>query len=170
MQGSRSPLAVSMLTIASALVVCVAAFLPWYQTAIGPINAPDAVSGWDASLLARLAVAGAAICALCATVVALDVHEDIALHGPVRRILAGTCLAAAIIVCAAVLFRLVEPPDPAIGATRELGLALATIAAILGLYGAMAQFSRTFPEPRQHRAPRRRRTRSTDGPGVDLPR
>ena len=170
MRGSRSRLTPSMVTITSSVVVCIAAFLPWYQTAIGPITAPEALSGWDATAWGKLAVAGAAICALCATVVALDIRGQIALDDPVRRILAAIGLTAAIVVCGAVLYRFATPPDPAIGTTRQLGVILATLAAISGLYGAIAQFTATLPEPPAPRARRRRRRRADAGPEANASR
>jgi 4-amino-4-deoxy-L-arabinose transferase-like glycosyltransferase len=163
MPRSRSLLVPSVVTVVSALVVVVAAFVPWYQTAIGPTNAPDTVTGWEATAWAKLAVAAAAICALSALVVTLDIRGEIALHGPVRRVMAGIALGTALIVAVCVLFRLVFPPDPALGVTRQLGLIIAAVAAVTGLWGAGALFSRTFPE-RQPRAPRRRRRPRAPGP------
>ena len=55
MPRSRSLLFPSILTVASAVVVVIAVFTPWYQTAIGPTTAPDTVSGWDATASAKLA-------------------------------------------------------------------------------------------------------------------
>jgi hypothetical protein len=159
MHRFRSPLTPSVLTIASAVMVCAATFLPWYQTAIGPLAAPDTSSGWDATEWAKLAVAAAAIYALCAAVIALDIRGQIALHGPVRRLLAGIALGAGVVVCAAILYRLAVSPDPAVGATREFGLILASLAGVAGLYCALAQFAGTSPGPDPRRAPRRPRRR-----------
>lgn len=170
MPRSRSLLFPSVVTVASALVVVIAAFMPWYQTAIGPVTAPDTLSGWDATAWARLAVAAGAICALSALAVALDIRGEIALHGPVRRIMAGIALGAALVVTACVLFRLAVPPDAAIGVTRQLGLMLATLAALTGLWGAGALFSRTFPERPRAVPRRRRRPRARSGPAPDAPR
>jgi hypothetical protein len=172
MPRSRSLLSPSVVTVASALVVVVAAFLPWYQTAIGPVTAPDTVSGWDTTAWARLAVAAGAICALSSLAVTLDIRGEIALHGPVRRIMAGIALGAALIVATCVLYRLAVPPDAAIGITRQLGVMIAALAAVTGLWGAGAQFSRTFPE-RPRPVPRRRRRHRPGagaGPAPDAPR
>ncbi len=170
MRGSRSRLTPSVVTIISSVIVCIAAFLPWYQTAIGPVSAPDTLSGWDATTAAKLAVAGAAICALCATVVALDIRGQITVDDPVRRILAAIGLTASVVVCGAVLYRFATPPNPAIATTRQLGLILATLAAISALYGAIAQFARTLPDPPVRRARRRRRHRSGAGPDANASR
>jgi len=169
MPRSRSLLIPAVVTVASAVVVVIAAFLPWYQTAIGPATAPDTVTGWDATAWAKVAVAAGAICALSALAVTLDIRGEIALHGPVRRFMAGIALSAALIVTVSVLFRLAVPPDAAVGVTRQLGLLLAAFAAVTGLWGAGAQFSRTFPE-RPRRTRRRRRPRAGAGPASDAPR
>lgn len=159
----------SVLTVISAVVVAIAVFTPWYQTAIGPITAPDLISGWDASALAKLAVAAAGICALSALIVTLDQRGEVALHGPVRRIIAGIAFGAALVMAACVLFRLAVPPDPALGITRQIGLIVASLAAVIGVWAAGAQFSRTFPERR--RPPRRPRgARPRGGPAPDGPR
>lgn len=169
MPRSRSLLFPSILTVASAVVVVIAVFTPWYQTAIGPTTAPDTVSGWDATASAKLAVTAGAICALSAAVVAFDVRGEVVLHGPVRRIMAGLALATALVVAVCILLRLAFPPDPALGVTRQLGLIIAAVASVTGLWAAGAQFSRTFPE--RPRAPRRQpRAPARTGPASDAPR
>jgi hypothetical protein len=169
MPRSRSLLFPSVLTVISALVVVIAVFAPWYQTAIGPDAAPDTVSGWDITSVAKLAVAAAGICALSAVVVTLDVRGEVELHGPVRRIMAGIALGTALVMAACVLFRLAFPPDPALGVTRQLGLIVASVASLTGLWGAGAQFSRTFPE-RRRPGGRHRRARARGGAAPDGPR
>lgn len=167
MPRSRSLLFPSVLTVISAFVVVVAIFTPWYQTSIGPDTAPDTVSGWDASSWARLAVAAGGICALSAVVVTLDVRGEVELHGPVRRIMAGIAFGTALVMAICVLFRLAYPPDPALGVTRQLGLITASVAAVVCVWAAGAQFSRTFPErPRPSGRQRRARARraASDGP------
>src|SRR3974390_3424967 len=168
MPRSRSLLLPSVLTVISAVVVVIAVSTPWYQTAIGPDSAPDTVAGWDATSLAKFAVAAGAICALSSIVVTLDVRGEVAMHGPVRRVMAGIALGTALVMAACVLFRLAFPPDPALGITRQLGLIVAAVASLTGLWGAGGHFSRTFPERRRPpRRPRRARTRggaAPDGP------
>lgn len=144
----------SRVAIACAIAVIVGVLLPWYQTALGPVGAPGTLSGWDATAWAKLAVAGAALCLLCSAAVALDIRQAIALHGPVRRILAGIALAGTVLACVGVLYRFAVPPDPALDVTREIGIFLASLAAIGALWGASAQFSRTFPERRRRRRSR----------------
>jgi len=156
MARPRSTITPSVWTIVGAVVLIVATFMPWYETAIGPATAPNAVSGWDATGWGKLAVLAAAICLLCATVVALDIRRSIALHGQMRRVLAWVGLGAAAIAAVCVFARFVLPPDSAIGVTRELGLFLAAVAAAATVVAAAAQLSRTAP-PRERRAPRRPR-------------
>jgi hypothetical protein len=148
MPHPRSSRATSAVTITSALAVVVLAFMPWYETALGPTRAPDAVSGWDGSAWVKLAVLGAVICALSSAVVVLDIRTEVALHGPVRRILAGIALGCALVTAICVVYRFAVPPNAAIDATRQAALILAVFAAVIGLWGAASQFSRTFPERR----------------------
>jgi len=169
MPRSRSLLFPSVLTVISAVVVTIAVFTPWYQTAIGPDTAPDTVSGWDATSLAKFAVAAGAICALSSVVVTLDVRSEVEMHSPVRRVMAGIALGTALIMAACVLFRLAFPPDPALGITRQLGLIVAAVASLTGLWGAGAQFSRTFPERRRPPG-RQRRVHARGGAAPDRPR
>lgn len=159
MAPPRSPITPSAWTIVGAVVLIAATFMTWYETAIGPASAPNAVSGWDATSWGKLAVLAAAICLLCSTVVALDIRRSIALHGQMRRVLAWVGLGAAVVAALCVFARFVLPPDSAIGVTRELGLFLAVLAAAGTVVAAAAQLARTAP-PRERRAPRRRR-----GPG-----
>jgi hypothetical protein len=154
MPRPRSTIAPSVWTIVAAIVLIASTFMTWYETAIGPATAPDAVSGWEATSWGKLAVLAGAICLLCATVVALDIRRSIALHGHMRRVLAWVGLGAAMLAALCVVFRFVVPPNPAIGVTRELGLFLALLATLVTVLAAAAQLSRTGP-PRERRPPRR---------------
>ncbi len=166
MARPRSIITPSVWTIVGAIVLIGATFATWYETAIGPATAPNAVSGWDATSWGKLAVLAGAICLLCATVVALDIRRSIALHGQMRRVLAWVSVGAAALAAVCVLARFVFPPDSAIGVTRELGLFLAAFAAVGTVVAAAAQLSRTAPprERRPPRPPRRPAGRPAPGP------
>jgi hypothetical protein len=162
-----SALAPSVWTVVGAAVTIAATFMTWYETAIGPATAPDAVSGWSATLLGKVAVFTAAICLLSAGVIALDIRGSIALHGQTRRMLAVVSLVGAVVAAAVIAFRFLIPPDAAIGVTRELGLFLAVLAGLGTVLAAWVQLDQTGV--RMARRPLTRR-RPGPGPAPDAPR
>lgn len=167
MPRPRSPLAPSVWTVVGAVITIAATFMTWYETAIGPATAPDAVSGWTATTWGKVAVLAAAICGLSAGVIALELRGTIALHGQTRRMLATASLAGALVATICIAFRFIEPPDPAIGVTRELGLFLALLAGVGTCLAAAGQLARTGPRlPSVRRSGRRGRS----GPAPDAPR
>jgi hypothetical protein len=161
MPRPRTVIAASVWAAIGAALTVVAAFSPWYETAIGPIDAPDTMSGWDGSW-GRIAVAAAAISGLCSVIIAADIRGDIAVTGQTRRVLSTIALLGAVIALGAVGYRFVEPPDPALGVTRELGVFLALFACLVTLGAAIIQFGTARRDP-SHPSPRRAR-RASDAP------
>ena len=149
------------------MVTIAATFMTWYETAIGPLTAPESVPGWSATIWGKVAVLAMALCGLSAGVIALDLRGTIALHGQTRRMLATVSLVGSLVAAACIAFRFVEPPDPAIGVTREVGLFLALFAVAMTCLAAAAQLARTGT-----RLPSIRRTgrRADPGPAPGAPR
>jgi hypothetical protein len=132
---------------ASALVV-VGVFMPWYAPELAPPLTPDSVSGWDATLAAKIAVVGAVVCALCAVAVVLDGRDLIALDAGGVALLSGVAVAGALAAVAAVAFRTVLLPDPADVLSRQLGLYVALAAALAALAAAAVQLVITSADAR----------------------
>ena len=158
-------MAASVWAVVGAALTVVSAFLPWYETAIGPVTAPDTLSGWDGTW-GRVAVAAVAISGLCSIVVAADLRGDIAVTTQTRRLLATIALLGAAIAIGSIGYRFAEPPDPALGVTRELGLFLALFAALVTVSAAFIQFVASRPETSRPRLRRARRASRQRGPAT----
>ncbi|MFN8121651.1 MAG: hypothetical protein U0237_04390 [Thermoleophilia bacterium] len=133
------PLLPSLAALAGALAVCVTVFLPWYEPVLAEPLAPDAVSGWDATTAARIAVAGAVLCALCSLAVALDARDLLALDAGGISLLSIMSVAGAGVAAAAIAFRAIRLPEPSAVLSRELGLYLALLAALGALAAGLIQ-------------------------------
>jgi len=160
-------MAASVWAAIGAALIVVSTFLSWYETAIGPIDAPSTLSGWDGTW-GRVAVAAAAISGLCSVVIAADVQGGISVTEQMRRVLTTIALLGAVVALGAVGYRFVEPPDPALGVTRQLGLFLAMFASVVTVGAATIQFitaRRESPQPRL-----RRPRRGSRGPEPDASR
>jgi len=133
------PVLPSLVACAASLAVCVTVFLPWYEPDLAEPLAPNSVSGWDATVAARIAVAGAVICALCALGVVLDARDMVALDAGGISLLSVLSVGGAAAAAAAIMFRAIRLPEPAAVLSRELGLYLGLLAAVAALAGALIQ-------------------------------
>lgn len=118
-------------------VLAVSVFLPWYTADVAPPFTPEATSGWDATLLARVAFAMAVITLMASVLMWLDVRGVVPIDADIARALAWTCLVLAIAATALVAWRLVRPPGPAEFLARDIGLFIAQAAAIVALVASV---------------------------------
>jgi hypothetical protein len=125
-------------TIAVAsLILAISVFLPWYTADVAPPFAPEASSGWDASLFARTAFAAAVLMFIASGLTWLDIRGFLPLDTDLVRAFGWACLALAIVATAAVAWRLVRPPGPAEFLARDVGLFIAQAAAIVALVASI---------------------------------
>lgn len=126
-------------TIAIAsLILAISVFLPWYTADVAPPFTPEASSGWDASVLARITFAAAIIMLIASGLTWLDIRGFLPLDGDIVRAFAWTCLVLAVGATALVAWRLVRPPGPAEFLARDVGLFIAQAAAIVALVASIA--------------------------------
>lgn len=122
----------------ASFILAVSVFLPWYTADVAPPFAPGASSGWDASMLARVAFAMAVITVILSGLMWLDVRGFLPLDADIVRAFAWTCLALTLVATALVAWRLVRPPGPAEFLARDVGLFIAQAAAIVALVASIA--------------------------------
>lgn len=121
----------------ASLVLVISVFLPWYTADVAPPFAPEASSGWDASMLARAAFATGVLCLIASGLLWLDVRGYIPLDTDLARAFAWGCLALSVAATALVAWRLVRPPGPAEFLARDVGLFIAQAAAIVALVASI---------------------------------
>lgn len=125
-------------TIAVAsLILAISVFLPWYTADVAPPFAPQASSGWDASLFARAAFAAAVLMLIASGLTWLDIRGLLPLDTDILRAFGWACLVLAIAATALVAWRLVRPPGPAEFLARDVGLFIAQAAAIVALVASI---------------------------------
>lgn len=127
----------AIVAIAS-FVLAVSVLLPWYTADVAPPFAPEASSGWDASLLARAAFAMGVISFIASGLMWLDARGFLPLDADIVRAFAWTCLVLTLAATALVAWRLVRPPGPAEFLARDVGLFIAQAAAIVALVASIA--------------------------------
>ena len=121
----------------SSLILAISVFLPWYTADVAPPFTPEATSGWDATLLARIAFATAVIALISSALIWLDIRGFLPVDADIVRALAWTCLVLSIVATALVAWRLVRPPGPAEFLARDIGLFIAQAAAIVALVASI---------------------------------
>ena len=121
------------------LVLVIAVFLPWYATNLGPPFSATSASGWDSTNLARVALAMGVVLAAAAAAVVLDERGVISLDPRHGDALAWVVVGAATIALVAVGYRLLVMPEPAEFLSRQIGLYLATAAAVGGILSGLGQ-------------------------------
>ncbi|MBM3664241.1 MAG: hypothetical protein FJW92_00355 [Actinobacteria bacterium] len=126
----------AIIAIAS-LILAISVFLPWYTADVAPPFTPEATSGWDATLLARIAFAMAVITLVSSALIWLDLRGLLPIDADIVRALAWTCLVLTIAATALVAWRLVRPPGPAEFLARDIGLFIAQAAAIVALVASI---------------------------------
>lgn len=116
-------------------------FLPWYTLNIAPPFSADSVSGWNASGFAKAALALAAVVVLASAVQMLDGRDVVRLERTQRVALAWASVVAAVSAAVMVGIRLVILPDPAEFFSRQIGLYVATVAAVGAVLAALGQIA-----------------------------
>ena len=123
--------------VLAGVVVVVAAFLPWYATNLGEPFSPASASGWDATNFARGAVIAAVVAAIAAGTLALEERGSLVLEPETGETLAWVVVGASALALVLVGYRLLVMPEPADLLSRQIGLYLATVAAVLGVLSGL---------------------------------
>jgi len=126
----------AIIAVAS-LILAISVFLPWYTADVAPPFTPEATSGWDATMLARITFAMGIITLLSSALIWLDLRGFLPIDADIVRALAWTCLVLTIGATALVAWRLVRPPGPAEFLARDVGLFIAQAAAIVALVASI---------------------------------
>ena len=121
----------------SGVVVVIAVFLPWYATNLGEPFSPASVSGWDSTNFARGAVIAAAVATIAAVTLALEERGSVVLEPQTGEALAWVVIGAFALALILVGYRLLVMPEPADLLSRQIGLYLATVAAIIGVLSGL---------------------------------
>ena len=134
--GRAAPAFVGVLAGA---VLVIAVFMPWYATNLGPPFSATSASGWEATTLARLALAAGLVVTVASAALVLDERGAVRLGHRHGDALARVVVAAGVVAALLVGFRLIVLPDPAEFLSRQIGLYLAFGAAIGAVLGGLAQ-------------------------------
>lgn len=126
----------AIIAVAS-LILAISVFLPWYTADVAPPFTPEATSGWDATMLARITFAMGIITLLASALIWLDLRGFLPIDADIVRALAWTCVVLTIGATALVAWRLVRPPGPAEFLARDVGLFIAQAAAIVALVASI---------------------------------
>lgn len=156
----RRPLLPALVMAGASLVAVLAAFMPWYAPDLGPPLSPDSVSGWDATVAAKILVAASLACALAGLVLVLDARDLIALDAGGTAALAVAAAVAAGCGVVAVAYRTVRIPEPAALLARELGLYLALGMAVVALVAALVEVVLSADTGGRRRSPAARTRRT----------
>lgn len=129
------------LAVASGLALIFAVFAPWYRADLGGVFTPDATSGWDATIIARIVLVLAITITLAGAALAADQRGALEIRLDTADRLAWIVLGAAALALALVLYRLALPPEPREFFARDWGIFLALIASLgAALSGATMRF------------------------------
>lgn len=123
--------------VLAGVVVVIAVFLPWYTTNLGAPFSPASVSGWDSTNFARAAVFAAAVATVAAAALALEERGSLELEPQTGEALAWVVTGAFALALVAVGYRLLVLPEPADLLSRQIGIYLATVAAVIGVVSGL---------------------------------
>lgn len=135
--GRRSTATPAVVGAASALLLAVAVFLPWYSLNLGAPFETGSASGWRWTGVAQVAFALALLGLGAGTALALDASDVIRLEPEPVRALEWLLPVASAIAAALIAYRVLVPPEPSDLLSRAFGLYVALVAA-LGALGAGA--------------------------------
>jgi hypothetical protein len=121
------------------VLLVVSVFLPWYATNLGPPFSAVSASGWDATIVARLALAAGAVVLVASAALALEERGALRLSAQTGDALARGVVAAGALAVLLIAVRFVWMPDPAEFLSRQIGLYLAGAAAIGATLAGLAQ-------------------------------
>jgi hypothetical protein len=123
--------------VVAGVVVVIAVFLPWYTTNLGAPFSPASVSGWDSTNFARAAVLAAAVATIAAAALALEERGSLELEPQTGEALAWVVTGAFALALVLVGYRLLVLPEPADLLSRQIGIYLATVAAVIGVVSGL---------------------------------
>jgi hypothetical protein len=130
-----------VVALAGGAGLAAAALMPWYAVNIGPPFSASTVSGWDATVFARIAMILGVVIAMAAAARLLGDRGILRLERPVRLGLAWVVMAGAVVALAMVAFRLIILPDPADLLSRQIGLYAAAAAGMLAVLGGIGMLA-----------------------------
>ena len=125
--------------VLAGVVLVISVFLPWYATNLGPPFSATSASGWEATTIARLALAAGLVVTVASAALVLDDRGALRLARRHGDALARVVVAAGVVAAILVGFRLIVLPDPAEFLSRQIGLYLAFAAAIGAVLSGLAQ-------------------------------
>lgn len=123
--------------VVAGVVVVISVFLPWYTTNLGEPFSPASVSGWDATNFARAAVIAAVVATIAAVTLALEERGALVLEPRTGETLAWVVIGAFGLALVLVGYRLLVLPEPADLLSRQIGVYLATVAAVIGVLSGL---------------------------------
>ena len=118
-----------------------AVFLPWYAANLGPQASSGTASGWDATAVAKGALALGVIWMLASGLLLADHLDAYRVDPRTAEALGWLVAGCALLAGALVAYRLFRPPDPADFLSRDFGLFLGLAAAAIGVTAGLAQAS-----------------------------
>ena len=136
---NERPLLPAVVTAGASLVVCLAAFAPWYTTQVAEVFSQGSVSGWNATLVAKIAVAAAAVALLGSLAITADARHLIDLAPELLRAIVIACAVGCAVAALAVAYRTMWIPEPTEFLTRDLGLFLALAASLVAFGASVVQ-------------------------------
>jgi hypothetical protein len=136
MPGRVAPAYVGVL---AGVLLVVSVFLPWYATNLGPPFSAVSASGWEATIVARLALAAGAVVLVASIALALEERGTQPRSVATGDALARGVVAAGVLAALLIGVRFVWMPDPAEFLSRQIGLYLAGAAAIGATLAGLAQ-------------------------------
>lgn len=129
----------SAVGVLAGLALCIAVFLPWYATNLGPPFSATSATGWDATNMARIAFVMGLLVTAAAAAAMLDERGMLQLDERHLDALAWVLVGASAIALVAVGYRLLVLPDPAEFLSRQIGLYIAMAAAVAGVLSGLGQ-------------------------------
>ena len=125
--------------VIAGLVLAAAVFMPWYATNLGAPFSATSASGWHATTFARIALLLGVVIVVAAAATLLEERGMISLDPRQGDILAWVVVAASALALVVVGYRLLVMPDPAEFLSRQIGIYLATAAAVGGILSGLGQ-------------------------------
>ena len=125
--------------VLSGVALIISVFLPWYATNLGPPFSAVSATGWEATTVARVALAAGVVIAVASAALVLDERGAIRLDPRHGDAIARTVVAAGALAVLLVAFRLVWMPDPAELLSRQIGIYIAIAAAVAATLAGLAQ-------------------------------
>jgi hypothetical protein len=137
----RNPTSGPALGVLAGVGLVIAVFLPWYSPTIAEPFAPQSVSGWEVSTLAKLALVLGVVMVLSGLILAADARGMVPLDAGVAAALGAVLLAASVIAGTLVAYRLLVLPDPSEDLRRMIGLWTGVVAAAVGTVAGVSQLA-----------------------------